>query len=245
MFVFGVGCLYNLYRNLELVISFSFWKNELYKLLFASGVSLNFAGMNVEPLGIPWFFFALLIGRSLFDYFHLIFSEKKLTTICWMCSLIGILMGNTQWLPFSLDISLAIMPFFYLGYKMKNYEVGKKSIRKILVYGFVWGLSLLLQVPDLFNSWTYMELACRRYPIYPLCFATAICGVLLVCEISGLLLKVSHSIGTAIVSIGKNSMYLLCVHCIDYMWGNMWYVEGSQFRTTIKRCVIDLIVFIN
>ena len=112
MFVFGVGCLYNLYRNPELVISFSFWKSELYKLLFASGVSLNFAGMNVEALGIPWVFFALLIGRSLFDYFHLIFSEKKLTIICWMCSLIGILMGNTQWLLFSLDISLAIMPFF-------------------------------------------------------------------------------------------------------------------------------------
>lgn len=125
---------------------------------------------------------------------------------------------------------------------MKSYEVGKNSIRKILAYGFVWGLSLLLQVPDLSNSWSYMELACRRYPIYPLCFATAICGVLLVCEISSLLLRVSHSIEAAIVSIGKNSMYLLCVHCVDYMWGNIGYVAGSQFRTTIKRCVSDLIV---
>ena len=42
--------------------------------------------------------------------------------------------------------------------------------------------------------------------------------------------------------IGKNSLYLLCIHAIDQWW-KILFTSNGQFKTILKRVVVDLIIF--
>ena len=104
--------------------SLEFWRGKLFTLIFASGVSLTYNGFEISSLGIPWFFFALFLGRSIFDYVHLAMKEEpKVILCCSLIGMIGVLYGQIQWLPFSLDIALAVMPLFYFGYFRKKFTL--------------------------------------------------------------------------------------------------------------------------
>ncbi len=43
--------------------------------------------------------------------------------------------------------------------------------------------------------------------------------------------------------LGRNSIYLLCIHTVDGYWNRLWFVEESQAESFIRRVVIDLIFF--
>ena len=100
------------FRNDILLISpFSYWCQKLLTLAFASGVSLDFYGLPVGCLGMMWFLFALFISRSLLDYLHLKIDKDHLKlSLCLVCCT-GILFGSVQWLPFSMDVALTVLPF--------------------------------------------------------------------------------------------------------------------------------------
>lgn len=241
LFTFAIGILIQCMRTPELCIGgLEFWKGKLFTLLFASGVSLSYNGFEVAGLGIPWFFFALFMGRMVFDYAHLVLEdEAKVFLCCCLLGMTGILFGKTQWMPFSMDIAIAIMPFFYFGYCMKKMSVAEHPFRKFLIWSVVWIGTLLLSFT---SGWTYMELAVRRYTLFPICYLTAIAGTMAVCEMSVILCRVKNLI-KPLIFFGKNSMYLLCVHILDGYWSSIWWVNGNQFLSAARRVVIDLAIF--
>lgn len=241
--VFGLEILIELIKNIYLIFDIDFWKQELYCWIFSCGVDTQFNGFTVKGIGIPWFFFALFIGRSIFDYLHLAFEEKKLSVIVWLCCGIGIAFGSIQWLPFSMDIALAIMPFFYYGYRLKKKDMFKSATKNMAIWGITWIVSLLITFPD-YNNWTYLELATRRYNLFPICYLTAISGTMFVSEFSVVVTNKIKRIIKPVVYFGRNSLYLLCVHIMDYNWYNLWNVEGHQFYSAIKRTILDLLFFI-
>ena len=63
------------------------------------------------------------------------------------------------------------------------------------------------------------------------------------CELSVIFCKAKHLV-KPIVFLGRNSLYLLCVHILDGNWESVWHVEGHQFHTALRRCVADIIVFL-
>lgn len=108
-----------------LLMNADFWKGKLYTLVYSSGVNASFYDFEVPAMGIPWFFFALFLGRTIFDYLHMKFEDKgMLLVICSLTSLIGILVGRQEFLPLSLDIALAVMLFFYVGNFIKENGTG-------------------------------------------------------------------------------------------------------------------------
>lgn len=146
-------------RNVNLIFDLNYWKQEMYCLLFASGAEVEFNGFKVRGIGIPWFFFVLFIGRTIFDYLHLCFEEKQLGIISIISCMIGIFFGSIQWLPFSLDIALAVMPFFYFGYKLKKMKVEEQAFKK-LSHGGLYGLVLcilLFQIIIIGHIWNSYE----------------------------------------------------------------------------------------
>lgn len=220
--------------------SLEFWQGKLFTLIFASGVSLTYNGFEISSLGIPWFFFALFLGRSIFDYVHLAMKEEsKVILYCSLIGMIGVLFGQIQWLPFSLDIALAVMPFCYFGYIMKSIITPQGSIRKLFVWCVIWIGTLLLSFTD---EWTYMELAVRRYTLFPICYITAIAGTMTVCELGMILCKVKVC-AKPLLYVGKNSLFILCVHIMDGYWWKLW-VEERQFFSAAKRVVFDVLIFL-
>lgn len=224
----------------------NFWRGKLYTLIFASGVETTYYDQYVPLMGIQWFFFALFIGRTIFDYVHLNNNDVKdannLLVITVILGLLGIIVGQMAYLPFSLDIALAIMPFFYFGYKLKKVDILHASLKKMLIAFGVWVISLYILFPNT-DNWTYLELATRRYPMFPLCYICAMAGTMFVSELSVFGCKVPI-LSRCMQFIGKNSLWMLCVHIMDGYFSQYWVVVDNQTKSSARRIVADVIVFL-
>lgn len=235
-------CLVFQYRYFHSLGDFTFWRAKLFTLLFASGVSVSYNGFNVDGIGIPWFFFALFSARAMFDFIHFKYNDdSKIFLSCCILGMIGVLFGRIQWMPFSLDIALAVLPFLFFGYQMKNWNFTKYSFRRLFAWGGTWFLTFIVTFTSVSN-WTYMELAIRRYTLFPICYITAIAGTMVLCEGSIMLCQWKR-IAVPFVFIGKHSIYLLCIHIVDDWWHKWWFVPDNQFHTAIQRMLIDVIIF--
>lgn len=240
--VFALFLFWPYFYNKPLWNSDDYWVRELYAFVFASGVGQEFAGIDVPAMGVPWFFFALFFGRTLFDYLHLKYAKADLVFHCFLVSLVGVLLGRVQYLPMSLDVALAIAPLFLAGCCLKDHAVWKRPVRLLLVSLTVWLLTLWLEFPNL-DNWSYLELACRRYPMYPLCYLTAVAGTLFICALSILAMKLG-TLTAPIVYLGRNSLYMLVIHCLDGFWYRWWGAPGRQLLESAQRIVANLVVFI-
>lgn len=221
-------------------LGLDFLKNKLFTLVFASGVSTPYNGFDVAGLGIAWFFFALLIGRTTFDYIQLSVKEdSKLFLFSCMIGMVGVLYGKIQWMPFSMDVALASMPFFYFGHCMQYMNLTESPLKKLGFWFAIWIGTLALTFT---GSWTYMELAVRRYPLFPVCYITAIAGTMAIVELSVFLCKFKKLM-SGFICIGKNSIYLLCIHIMDGYMKFIWGGEENQWILSVRRIMFDLILF--
>lgn len=89
---------------------------------------------------------------------------------------------------------------------------------------------------------SYFELAIRRYPLFPICYLSAIAGTMCICEFSVLCCQIK-GVHAAFEYLGKNSIFLLCIHCLDSFWRKIWYVANRQYLTALKRLICDLLLF--
>ena len=233
---------YAIFYNHQAFTQLGYWNSYLYRLLFATSPTVRYAGMDIVGLGIPWFFFALFFGRMIFDYCHLIFQEKQLLMVSVVLSLIGIVMGQQQYMVLSLDVALAIQFFFYVGYQIKQKNLITFSGKALLIWSVSWILLLFIIFPNWEQS-TYLELAMRRYPLMPLSYLDAVCGTMFFAELSLLFTKKSNVLGKVFSCIGKNSMYLLCIHAVDGYWSYLWKVENNQMYSICRRMGVDLAIF--
>ncbi|MFR5116741.1 MAG: hypothetical protein ACLTDV_06725 [Eubacterium sp.] len=121
-----------------MLTQFEYWQGKLYTFIIGSGTSVEYSGISVAAFGIAWFFFALFIGRAIFDYIHLSMKEdSQILVVSMIVGAIGMIWGMLMQLPFSLDIALAIMPFFYWGYRMKRMDLTKSPLKKALIWGVI------------------------------------------------------------------------------------------------------------
>lgn len=237
--------LYGLRTVVDIINNFSSieWKSYFIKriniFVFGSGVAVDIMGASVPAIGIPWFLIVLFLGRSLFDYLHLKLNNKQFGAAIIICTLSGVALGKLQWLPFSFDIALAIMPFFYVGNYLKNIDVAKR----VLLYGcisfIVWASTLFLCYV---TKNAYLELACRRYPLFPICYVTAIAGTMLIGCFSIIIGK--FKIMKPFTYLGKNSMYMLWVHIMDSVVKFMWSKTDNQWINAIIRIAVDMALFV-
>ena len=228
-------------RDHSLLTSADYWQKRLYTVVIGSGINQKYADIEVPLIGIPWFFYALFLGRTAFDYLQLQFSREKLIVATAIVSLIGVLFKSYGYLPFSLDIALACMPFFYVGMMLKEYDFSKKPLLRALGWALVWALTLWLAYPRL-EKWTYLELAVRRYPLYPISFLTAVAGTMVACHISVAVDRLG-AVMAPLAYIGRHSMLLLAVHCLDDFWDRFWITPDRQFVEAGKKVLADLVVF--
>lgn len=190
-------------------------------------------------MGMFWFLIVLFLGRSLFDYLHLKLNNKASVVAIVVCTLLGIAVGKFQWLPFSFDLACAVMPFFYFGNYLKSIDMQKKQILFGSASFIIW-IGTLIMCYKFKNN--YMELACRRYTLFPVCYITAIAATMFVGYFSVIVSKLK--IMKPVMYIGKNSMYMLWVHIMDYVVQFAWKRTGNNFINAALRIIIDIVLFL-
>lgn len=242
---FFIGLLMNCYQNPLLISDIDFWKSKLYTLIYSSGgAEIFFNDTKVNLIGMLWFLVALFFGRTIFDYLHLKINDNGILMIfSGIIGMIGVLWGKVQIMPFSLDIALAVMPFFYFGYRLKNLNITINPFRKMIIWGGIWIITLYITFPIASNS-TYLELADRRYTLFPLCYLTAIAGTMCVCQFSVICCRLRKII-LPMLYLGKNSLYMLFIHALDSQWSQLWMgVNDNNYCIVMKRIVVDITVFV-
>ncbi len=218
-----IGLLYTPLHNMAVLGNPSLdWRpyleSQLLTLFWGSSVIVKVGAVEVLPLGVLWFFFVLCFGRSLYDLLHIKFRGKSLFAVTLALSALACLLSRYVWLPLSLDIAPAILPFFFVGEYLPKDRLQQEPVKKMVVACALWVATLSVY---LFVGGPYLEIAARHYRIFPLSYFTALCD------------------------IGRDSLYLLCIHHFDGIWAAVWTLGGSvtnQYAASLLRIAVDICI---
>lgn len=213
-----------------------FLQNIINAFIFGSGTEVTIGPAVIFSFGMKWFLIVMFCGRILFDYLHLRLSNKSLVYAVLMGTALGITMAKIQWLPGSFDIALAVLPFFLCGACLKQYlHTENKLCGKFFCASAIWCLTFAVQF---YGHGEYLNIAERVYPVFPLCYITAIAGSLGTAYFCQMLLskwKTPH----LLLFLGKHSLCLYCIHILDSIFIMLWYRSQYSCINSLTRIAID------
>ena len=165
--------------------------------------------------GSAWFLIALFVGQTLFDLVHLwLKDDTKLFAASLLLTLIGVIIGQYQIsLPFELDVVFACFIFFYLGYKLRNFNFNKLSLLGFVISLVVFIGTFCLIYFSKNSEFKYYELWARRYPLFPICYICAIAGSFVMMYLCIFICKIKN-LGKFLGFFAKFNVYYIVVHSI-------------------------------
>lgn len=159
-----------------------------------------------------WFVYMLILTKLLFSINKKITKDNEWLLLLLIITetYLGYSIGTSKyWLPWSIDVSLACIIFYYLGYKIKKHNLLDKVLsnnKLLLILLILWMLG---------TSFCSIEIAVRNYPYGILSYITALCGSIVILKLSSIIEKHLKQSTKIISWCGKNSLYILSVHYIE------------------------------
>ena len=204
----------------QIIFSYSFWGK------------INFSP-NAIRLSALWFFPLLAFIRLIFILLKKISKDNpiQLIFLCAITSFLGYLLGLKEyWLPFSFDVAMFGIIFYYIGYILKKENLLEKILSDYKV------LILILIIWILGIKYNCVDIAFRKYSNGAFSILTAVCGTITILKISQLIEKYLKVVGDVLAWYGKNSMNVLMLH-----FAEMSIIRYSFIATTRTILKIKLI----
>lgn len=232
------------------------WKlflcQKILTLLFASGVECTFSGYIVPAIGIPWFLIVLFFARLIYDWLQLLLKdkkngEKKLYLVIILLTCVGIIIGENLFLFFSLDIAFAVTGLIMIAQISKDkLKVEDSPVIKAVFFLIIWIVCFLLPyfiLPS--DQKRYLEFASRDYPLFPVCYFGAVSATFFYAEICTLInnLQSLKRIIGACNYLGRNTLYMIYVHCFDVYWAPLYTFTDNVYINAVFRVITDIIAF--
>lgn len=238
---FIIHSIINIFINKPCLDS-AYFKTQLYSIIFSDTGNANYQDYITCSLYFLWFLVALFSCRTLYSYLSLTIKENTLPLVVCLCSLLGYIIGIQQkHNAFAFDLPLTVLPLMLVGQKIKNMNLTRKPYLYGIYSFFIWIISFLIIYPNPHGN-GYLDIAIRKYPLYPLCFLPAIAATIFLCSFC---IIFSKSITSKIFSfIGRNSIIYLIVHYFDALWHNIWTAPSDQYIRALLRLLTDLVVFL-
>lgn len=202
------------------------WKEACIKAFFTIllGVSKkgNLSYFMTDETGVLWFVPMLFCVKLLFLLVSKWSKGKEFIrfSILSLMVLLGLcLQYKGYWMPWSLDIALYGIGFYYIGYLLKKYDVFSLLFQNVWcnsLWFFVWLVGA--------SNWFRYEIAMRSCTGEMICIITALAGCLLCCTVSYCLSRVNW-IKRFLGWIGRGTMVLLCLHHLEWA-----YVRYENFH---------------
>lgn len=227
-------CLYRHFKD-----SFKETLSQLGGSMLGLSTTTDYGGIKLFFCGPCWFVMALFVGMIIFNALLAFFDNIKLliavllvTTFGWLISLIG----TTPWCFSQGCISVF---FIYLGYYTKKHKLFTEGIdnKKKMVY------IILVFIP-------YVVMRALGYgdsmseSMYPLGMITiTLNGLFALCFIYAFLLlnRFNGVISSSIRSVGRYSIYIVCIHTIDMMGFPLYHFAEKFEETALTITVFSLI----
>ena len=171
--------------------------------------------LSFDSVWVVWFVCCLFLARNI--YVMLMKLSEKYHVICpWgilALSFAGYVIGKYYaFMPWSLDVALVSLIFIGVGNWMRKESFFEKSYcYTLIIPAAVWIYFLRMGIS--------IELATRSYPLGIFSIIEAIAGSVAVISIAKLLNK-SRGVTIVLSWIGRHSMIILGVHCLELMYFN-------------------------
>ena len=224
-----------------------FVKDKALSLLFCSGNSTTFLGIDIPGIGVIWFLVVLFVGRVIYDWLLYLVNDdwKCLLLLTALASTIGVAVGRRQFLFISFDIALAVLVLFTIAQILKSwYIVEEHSFRKMVICFGIWVIAIAL--PIAFNpsgGSPHLNLAGRVYPLFPICYVGAVAGTLFFSQVSYFFARMDRKIVCSLCFLGRNSLFMMIVHYFDHYWSFFYSFSTNMYVKALFRVTIDLIIF--
>lgn len=214
------------------------WSLFLHKIKAMVGgmskISTRF--QSFDSVWVIWFVCALFITRNLYVVIMHFFQKNK-----WICyGLIAVLAyagyrigQDYAFLPWSLDVALVALIFMAFGDWMRRSGFLDKGLVCTLLLPFVVWVSCVLLLRS------SIDMSMRSYPAGIFTLIEAIAGSILLISVSRYL-EHFRWIGAALAWIGKNSMIILGIHCLELMYMD----QDSPLFTCLPVPMVWISVFV-
>lgn len=159
---------------------------------------------------------------------------------------LGVVLGQYVVLPFSLDYSLAIQPFFLFGIRYSKWKTAPFSVRRLIIgISGWWTLAACMAFCCPGDS---LDIAYRKYPLFPICILMSCFAILAISEICKWIVisgkTYSRHIVKGVSVIGEYSFILFGVHHMDGMWKRLYLYFDNNLVQIIMRIGTDVCVML-
>lgn len=178
-------------------------KTDLIRTFFASGSISNFVNINLNVrIGAIWFFpamfFSLIISKIIIQKYEKYFTRFMLAITT---AIIGIILSNFIWLPFSLQSAMLACPFIIFGKYIKDQNViDKIRIEHLIIFFIIFILGYK-------ENKTFMDFVTASMPDKIITPIVSLASSMIVIKLSQTIEK-----SRFLRYVGENSLYFICVH---------------------------------
>ena len=207
-------------------------QDRLYALWWASGYE-----SDVPWLGACWFLVSMFWARVCIRTLLLLFDSEKTVYICFVLGVLETIHLKERALPQNFDITFAVMMFMAIGHLWRKHEdfIKKHQYALLLPAAAFWTFCLS-------NGW-YQEFVGRNYVYGMLGAVEAVCGTFLCAGFSDAIAS-NPVIKKPFLFLGKHTLMLLCIHCLDGFWAKYWNVASSPLIISLTRSLIDIAIML-
>lgn len=212
----------------------SFYENFI-KIITGISFTKKFL-VCINSIGPIYYLLMLSLLKIIFMVIERFSKERYMPLIIITVSCIGLYLGKLgYWLPWSLDISLYCLIFYYIGYIIKKYDILKYLVDRKYYY-FIFSC-----------FWIYMiylggmEIAVRKYEPYGMVIIGTISAFLTIFIILKLLINEQHILWKIPAYIGQSTIFILIVHTL---YGKKIINMLNDFCGLDQRNIINILLSI-
>lgn len=206
--------IYYLSRGFEFVTSVKKTLRILAALIMGAGKSINILGHNIPTCGPVWFLLALAIGSIIFNLLLNHFKDTKLLIAALLVSVLGWIMGIKITWPWCISQGLVSVIFIELGYyakKKKLFTSGEDIKKKVIItIVSVFIFFVIKAIGGEFNM-AYSTFTFGPISIWGVGFISCV----VIYWFLRLNNRPNNKFTNAIRFLGRNSLYVLCIHAIE------------------------------
>lgn len=205
---------------------------NLFSPFLAYPFGLCVKDIHIQPILVLWFLIALFIASTTYNIVRIKVKKKCYIAIaCFILGLWGVALHRiTPNIPFCISQGLSAVPMLFLGNMIRTKSLETKSGRPIAVLILI--LLWLISIP-----FCKIGMVSCEYRCYPFDIVTSLAGtcvIFLSCKCISKFKKISSFLSY----IGRNSIWILCVHAIDMVTGVSWYMFDGYPLTRMAVTII-------
>lgn len=184
------------------------------KIIWGNGSAEQFGNIKLLGIGFVWFLLVLFYSKFIYRLM-LVYNVKKRLLITYILSFISIIIGTKIHFIHSIDLIFLVIFYLEIGNLYKKEENNKYFNKRwiTIIIAIIWlYLSVYKRIA--------INIAGRVYPYGIICILVSLSGSFSIIKLSKMLSKIE--ISKPLIFIGKNSLQLLIIHCIEnsiFTWG--------------------------